>query len=75
VRDACRKGTAMAKSWEKLTIKERVEVLRDDLRNMMTSLNLLIEHQNRLGERFRALESELVKLKTTPPHTTKDETK
>ena len=49
----------MTSLWQQLTTEEKIEQLRGDLKSTMTSVNLLIEHQNRLGERLRALQAEV----------------
>jgi len=63
--------TPMTTSWEKMTTEEKVEGIRSDLKNTMTSLNMLIQHQSRLGEQLRALQGELravTKQKNPQPH-------
>ena len=66
----------MTISWDKMTTEEKVEGIRSDLKNAMTSLNMLIQHQTRLGEQLRALQSELreVARETTQPHRSISET-
>jgi hypothetical protein len=54
----------MPTSWEKMTAEEKVERLRSDLKNTMTSVNMLIQHQTRLGEQLRAIQRELTELRT-----------
>ena len=54
----------MPTSWEKMTAEEKVERLRSDLKNAMTSVNMLIQHQSRLGEQLRAIQRELTELRT-----------
>jgi len=49
----------MTSLWQQLTTEEKIEQLRGDLKSTITSVNLLIEHQNRLGERLRALQAEV----------------
>ncbi len=49
----------MTSLWQQLTTEEKIEQLRGDLKSTMTSVNILIEHQNRLGERLRALQAEV----------------
>ena len=42
-----------------MTTEEKVDGIRSDLKNTMTSLNMLIQHQTRLSEQLRALQGEL----------------
>lgn len=56
---AHKKATPMTSLWEKLTTEEKIEQLRGDLKSTITSVNMLIENQNRLGERLRALQAEV----------------
>lgn len=67
----------MATSWEKMTIEDKVEKLCSDLKNTMTSVNMLIEHQRRLGEQLRAVQGELTELTAVAkqPHPSSSKTR
>lgn len=54
----------MTVGWENMTAEETVNAIRSDLKNTMTSVNMLIEHQRRLGEQLRAVQGELGDVKT-----------